>query len=59
MGAGAGVLWEAFGVMEDKVARTKMIRELFRLGINRRTIFPDLEGISKGIWQTEVLWHGN
>ena len=29
--------------------------DLERLGINRRTLYPDLDGIAKGLWQTVVL----
>lgn len=35
--------------------KRKLLLELERLGINQRSIFPDLEGIAKGIWQSMVL----
>jgi len=39
--------------------RTRIIQELENLGINQRMIFPDLIGITRGIWHTEVLWNGS
>jgi hypothetical protein len=39
-------------------SRTTLLEELERLGVNQRTIFPDLEGITKGIWQSVVLRSG-
>lgn len=41
-------------------ARSKgpIIRELSGLGVTHRTVFPDLDGIAKSIWETEVLWRG-
>jgi FRG domain len=32
-----------------------IILDLERLAINSRTLFPDLEGLAKGLWQTEVI----
>jgi hypothetical protein len=40
---------------EDKVA---IIEELSGLGITHRMLFPDLDGIARSLWETEVLWHG-
>lgn len=34
------------------------LMELEWLGVSQRTIFPDLSGIAKGLWQTELLFHG-
>ncbi len=42
----------------DPHSRTAMIQELEQLGISSRTIFPDLEGITAGLWQSEVLFSG-
>lgn len=39
-------------------ARGRCIEELERLGINARTVLPDLDGLAKGLWQTEVLRRG-
>jgi len=33
--------------------------DLERLGINHRSLYPDLDGIAKGLWQTIVLRSGN
>ncbi len=38
--------------------KSKIIKELDNVGINRRTVFPDLDGIARGLWETEVLWNG-
>ena len=38
--------------------KRRIISELDSLGVNRRTLFPDLDGISQGLWETEVLWRG-
>jgi FRG domain len=35
--------------------KTEIILELERLAINSRTLFPDLEGLAKGLWQTEIM----
>jgi hypothetical protein len=35
--------------------KTQIILDLERLAINSRTLFPDLDGLVKGLWQTEVL----
>lgn len=32
-----------------------VIHELERLAINTRTLFPDLDGLARGLWQSEVL----
>lgn len=41
---------------DDKLA---VIEGLSRLGITRRTVFPDLDGIAGSLWETEVLWWKN
>jgi hypothetical protein len=38
---------------DDKV---RIIKELSSLGITERTVFPDLDGLAKSLWETEVLW---
>ncbi|HWH69157.1 MAG TPA: FRG domain-containing protein [Candidatus Sulfotelmatobacter sp.] len=35
--------------------KTGIVLELERLAINSRTLFPDLEGLARGLWQTEVI----
>jgi FRG domain len=35
-----------------------IIKELNGLGITERTVYPDLDGLAKSLWETEVLWHG-
>ncbi|HEY4310797.1 MAG TPA: FRG domain-containing protein [Pirellulales bacterium] len=37
-------------------AKLGLIKALHRLGVHQRTIYPDLDGLAKGLWQTEVLW---
>jgi hypothetical protein len=32
-----------------------IIQELERLAINTRSLFPDLDGLARGLWQSEVL----
>jgi hypothetical protein len=43
-------------VFDPLAMRTQIIQELEQLGISSRTIFPDLNGITAGLWQTEVLF---
>jgi hypothetical protein len=35
--------------------KAKVIVDLERLSINSRTLFPDLEGLAKGLWQGEII----
>jgi hypothetical protein len=35
--------------------KADVILELERLAVNSRTLFPDLDGLAKGLWQTEVI----
>jgi hypothetical protein len=39
--------------------RTRIVEALERLGVNQRSIFPDLGGLAKGLWHTAVLWQDN
>jgi hypothetical protein len=39
--------------------KPKLIAELSGLGITHRTVFPDLDGIARSIWETEVLWRSD
>ncbi len=39
----------------ERAAKPGIVLELERLAINSRTLFPDLDGLAKGLWQTEVL----
>lgn len=32
-----------------------IVLDLERLAINSRTLFPDVEGLARGIWQTEII----
>jgi hypothetical protein len=38
--------------------KVRIIKELSGLGITERTVYPDLDGLAKSLWETEVLWHG-
>jgi hypothetical protein len=40
-------------------AKPKLIAELSGLGITYRSVFPDLDGIARSLWETQVLWHDN
>ncbi len=33
-----------------------IIEELSGLGITHRAVFPDLDGVARSLWETEVLW---
>ncbi len=35
--------------------KMEIVLDLERLAINSRTLFPDLEGLARGLWQTEVI----
>jgi hypothetical protein len=39
-------------------AKPVLLRQLSDIGVNQRVTFPDLDGIARSIWETEVLWHG-
>ncbi|HZL89420.1 MAG TPA: FRG domain-containing protein [Pirellulaceae bacterium] len=39
-------------------SKPDIIRQLSALGINHRSVFPDLDGIARSLWETEVLWRG-
>jgi FRG domain len=36
-------------------AKKKLVNELLRLGVSTRTLFPDLDGIARGLWQIEAM----
>lgn len=38
--------------------KRRFIEELSGLGFTHRTVFPDLDGIAKSLWETELIWHG-
>lgn len=35
--------------------KTEIVLDLERLAINSRTLFPDVEGLARGLWQTEII----
>lgn len=35
--------------------KTGIVLDLERLAINSRTLFPDVEGLARGLWQTEII----
>jgi len=35
--------------------KPRVITDLERLAINSRTLFPDLDGLARGLWQTEII----
>ena len=39
--------------------KSKIIKELSGFGITHRLLFPDLDGIARSLWETEVLWNGD
>jgi hypothetical protein len=39
--------------------KARIIAELSGLGITHRLLFPDLDGIARSLWETEVLWRGS
>jgi len=40
------------------IDKPTVIAQLSGLGITHRIMFPDLDGIARSLWETEVLWHG-
>jgi hypothetical protein len=37
-------------------AKCEIVRQLSGLGITRRAVYPDLDGIARSLWETQVLW---
>ena len=62
----AGLLFEPAALDIERLYRWDVpgnkkgdiVRELSGLGITHRTLFPDLDGIARSLWETEVLWNG-
>jgi hypothetical protein len=46
----------SWNVPADK--KTRIVEELSDLGITRRSLFPDLDGLARSLCETEVLWKG-
>jgi FRG domain-containing protein len=42
-----------------KADKANLIDELSRLAITEQTLYPDLDGLARGLWQTEVLREGS
>ncbi|MDO9334035.1 MAG: FRG domain-containing protein [Dehalococcoidales bacterium] len=38
-----------------KHARCKIVKQLTRIGIDNRKVYPDFDGLAKGLWQLEVI----
>lgn len=38
--------------------KRRLIEQLSGLGITHRSVFPDLDGIARSLWETETLWRG-
>jgi len=38
-----------------KNKKVKLLDNLERMAVNNRTLFPDLDGLAKGLWQLEVI----
>jgi FRG domain len=38
--------------------KAKIVKQLSGLGITQRTLFPDLDGVARSVWETEILWNG-
>jgi hypothetical protein len=38
-----------------KDSRLPIINELVSLGIHNQVLYPDLDGLAKGLWQIEVV----
>ena len=41
-----------------RACKASVLEHLSGLGITHRMVYPDLDGIAKSLWETEVLWHG-
>jgi hypothetical protein len=41
-----------------KENKPDIVKALSSLGITRRSVYPDLDGIAGSLWETEVLWKG-
>jgi hypothetical protein len=39
-------------------SKPRLIADLSGLGVTHRIVFPDLDGIARSLWETDVLWHG-
>jgi hypothetical protein len=39
--------------------KVNILKELSNLGITQRSLFPDLDGVARSLWETEVLWKGD
>jgi hypothetical protein len=35
--------------------KTEIVLDLERLSVNSRTLFPDLDGLARGLWQSEII----
>jgi hypothetical protein len=38
--------------------KTLLVEQLSELGLTQRSMFPDLDGVARSLWETEVLWNG-
>jgi type I restriction enzyme M protein len=40
-------------------AKRSLVVQLDTFAINRRTVFPDLDGIAQHLWEVETMWRGD
>lgn len=57
-GAGRLDIKQMFHWRIKKGRKPDLIRQLDASGIHRRVLFPDLDGLARGLWEKEVLWRG-
>jgi hypothetical protein len=42
----------------DQARKPHLIKSLDEMGVNAKTVYPDLDGLAKDLWQAQVLWKG-